>query len=349
MTELLEAGRRSLTPLESLLVDPTVEEVWVNGPDRVFVSRRGLQELTPITASHREVEELVERLLAASGRRLDRSEPFVDARLADGSRLHVAIPPITAEHWAVNIRRFVGLDRFTLPELVVAGSLSRKAASFLEASVRVGLNVVVAGPVGSGKTTLLNCLASAIPPSERVVVCEEVFELQIDLPDVVSLQCRQSNLEGRGEVSLRRLVRETLRMRPDRIIIGEVRGGEAFDLLLALNSGAGGMTSVHANSAREALRKLVTLPLLAADNVRQDFVEPTVAGVVDLVVFTRKLAGGRRVVEEILGVSEQVGENGISAGALFRRTDDGLEWTGELPRRVERYAARGIVLREILR
>jgi len=164
-----------------------------------------------------------------------------------------------------------------------------------------------------------------------------------------ALQCRQPNLEGQGEVSLRRLVRERLRMRPDRIVIGEVRGAEALDLLLALNSGAGGMTSVHANSAREALRRLVTLPLLASDNVRLEFAEPTLAGCVDLVVFCRRLSGGRRVVEEVLGVAEQVGEGGISAGALFRRTEAGLRWTGEIPRRPERFAARGIDLKDILR
>ena len=189
----------------------------------------------------------------------------------------------------------------------------------------------------------------SVPPSERIVVCEEVFELRVDLPNVVCLQCRQAGLEGTGAVPLRRLVRESLRMRPDRIVVGEVRGAECFDMLLALNSGAGGMTSVHANSAREALRKLVTLPLLAGENVALGFVEPTVAAVVDLVVFTRRQSGGRRVVEEILGVSEQVGEMGISAGALFRRGERGLEWTGEMPRRPERFTARGIDLREVLR
>ena len=341
---LVEAG-----PFDALLDDPLVEEIWINAPDRVFVSRGGLHELTSIALGARQIEELVERLLQSSGRRLDRSVPFVDARLHDGSRLHVVIPPITGEHWSVNIRRFVGLPRLSLDELVTAGSLSRPAARFLDAAVRAGLGIVVAGPVGAGKTTLLNCLAASIPPSERVVVCEEVFELRIDLPDVVALQCRLPNLEGEGEVTLRRLVRESLRMRPDRLIIGEVRGAEALDLLLALNSGAGGMTSVHANSAREALRKLVTLPLLAGENVPLTFVEPTVAQVVDLVVYARRLPGGRRVVEEILGVSEQVGESGISAGALFRRTEAGLTWTGELPRRMERFHARGIDVRELLR
>jgi len=341
--------RRARSELEALLDDDGVEEVMINAPDRVFVCRDGLQELTTITVSGREVEELVERLLASSGRRLDRSEPFVDARLADGSRLHVVIPPITGQHWAVNIRRFVGLPAYSLGQLAVAGSLSPVAAAFLDACVKAGLNIVVAGPVEAGKSTILNCLVGSVPPSERIVVCEEVFELRVDLPNVVCLQCRQAGLEGTGAVPLRRLVRESLRMRPDRIVVGEVRGAECFDMLLALNSGAGGMTSVHANSAREALRKLVTLPLLAGENVALGFVEPTVAAVVDLVVFTRRQSGGRRVVEEILGVSEQVGEMGISAGALFRRGERGLEWTGEMPRRPERFTARGIDLREVLR
>jgi len=334
-------------PLTVLLDDPDIEEIWINSPGRVFVARGGDHELTTVVLTAREVEEIVERMLARTGRRLDRSQPFVDARLPDGSRLHVAIPPVTDE-WAVNIRKFVGLRANTLDELVALGSLSPAAARFLGAAVRAGLNIVVAGPVGAGKTTLLNCLAAAIPPRERVVTCEEVFELQIALPDVVALQCRPTSLEGTGAITLRDLVRESLRMRPDRIVIGEVRGAEALDMLLALNSGAGGLTSLHANSARDALRKLTTLPLLAGGNIDRRFVAATVAAGFDLVVFCRR-QGGQRVVTEILGVGEQMADGDTpSAGALFEGSGRDLRWTGERPRHAERFAECGVDLREVL-
>ncbi len=346
--ELLHHRIAGFGLLSPLLEDPDVEEIWINEPGRVFVARCGRPELTTLVMTAAEVEEVVERMLARAGRRLDRSQPFVDARLPDGSRLHVVIPPVTDE-WAVNIRKFVNLRAHTLDELVRLGSLSTEAARFLDASIRVGLNVVVAGAVGAGKTTLLNCLAGSVPPGERIVTCEEVFELQTGRPDVVSMQCRQPNLEGEGAITLRDLVRESLRMRPDRIVVGEVRGPEALDMLLALNSGAGGMTSVHATSAREALRKLTTLPLLAGENVDRQFVAATVAACVDLVVFCRRL-GDSREVTEILAVGEP-GSGGIeaTAGLVFERDGSGLVWTGELPRRVERFTESGLDLQEILR
>ena len=252
-------GFGALTPL---LEDPTIEEIWINRPDRVFVARRGIAELTNVVLTAPELAHVVDRMLARAGRRLDRAQPFVDARLPDGSRLHVVAPPVT-EHWSVNIRKFTGLAANRLGDLVAAGSLSAEAARFLDAAVAVGLSVVVAGAVGAGKTTMLGCLGAAIPSRERIVTCEEVLELRIARPDVVAMQCRQESLDGAGEISLRDLVRESLRMRPDRIVVGEVRGAETLDMLLALNSGSVGMTSVHANSARDAVRKLTTLPLLA--------------------------------------------------------------------------------------
>jgi len=333
-------------PLGPLLADPAVEEIWINEPGRVFVARGGARELTTVVLSPGEVEEIVERMLARAGRRLDRSQPFVDARLPDGSRLHVVIPPVT-DHWAVNIRKFVGLRAHTLDELVALSSCSPSAARFLAAAVDAGLNVVVAGPVGSGKTTLLNCLASCVPAAERIVTCEEVFELQVAHPDVVSMQCRQPNLEGEGAVTLRDLVRESLRMRPDRIVIGEVRGAEALDLLLALNSGAGGMTSVHANSARDALRKLTTLPLLAGENVDRRFVASTVASCVDVVVFCRRHAD-HRAISEILAVGERIDGEEPTAGAIFEGEGNSLAFTGELPRGLRRFEERGVDLAALL-
>ena len=336
-------------PLSPLMCDPAVEEIWVNGPSKVFAARRGEHHLTTVVFRPGELEDLVERLLAATGRRLDRAQPFVDARLPDGSRLHVTIPPVT-EHWSVNIRKFVGLRAHTLDELVRTGSVTTAAARFLGAAVQAGLNIVVCGAVGAGKTTLLNCLAGAVPARERVVTCEEVFELDIALPDVVAMQCRQANLEGTGEIALRALVKESLRMRPDRIVVGEVRGAEALDMLLALNAGCGGMTSVHANTAREALRKLATLPLLAGENVDRRFVVATVAAVTDLVVFCRRARDGRRHVSEILGVAEQVGGDGtISSGAIFSPGAGGhLVWTGEFPRNADRFRESGIDLPGLL-
>lgn len=338
-------GFGAVTPL---LEDPEVEEIWVNEPGRVFAARRGEHELTGVVLEARDVEELVERMLARAGRRLDRAQPFVDARLPDGSRLHVAIPPIT-NHWSINIRKFVGLRAQSCDELVSLGSCSASAARFLEASVRAGLSIVVAGAVGAGKTTLLNCLLGAVPARDRIVTCEEVFELRIDRPDVVAMQCRQANLEGEGAVSLRDLVRESLRMRPDRIVIGEVRGAEALDMLLALNSGAVGMTSVHANSAREALRKLTTLPLLAGENLDRRFVAATVAACVDLVVFCRRTSSGREITE-ILSVGEQVGDGfELTAGVIFEGAGRTLAWTGEFPTGRERFVENGIDLSSVLR
>jgi pilus assembly protein CpaF len=336
-----------LGPLQSLLDDPEVEEIWINGPGRVFCARRNGHVLTNIVLTEREIKDLVERMLRTSGRRLDLSSPFVDATLTDGSRLHVAIPDITRKHWAVNIRKFV-LGAHHLHELVRLGSLDERVARFLEASVRVGLNVVVSGGTQTGKTTMLNCLAAAIPARDRVITCEEVFELQISLPDVVALQTRQANLEGRGEIELRRLIIEALRMRPDRIIVGEVRQREALDLLVALNSGLPGMTSIHANSAHEALTKLTTLPLLAGENVTHSFIVPTVATSIDLIVHLT-MEGGVRRTAEVLAVTGRVEGNRIENVGLFHLSGNTLQWTGHQPPHPERFSAAGLDVREMLR
>jgi pilus assembly protein CpaF len=251
-------------PLQRYLDDPEVEEIWVNDPSRVFVARHGRHELTTTILTAEEVRDLVERMLKTSGRRLDISQPFVDAMLPGGHRLHVVREGISRGFAAVNIRKFVARAH-SMPDLVALGSLTRQAAAFLAAAVAAGLNIVVSGGTQAGKTTMLNCLAAAIPGGERVISAEEVFELRIHHPDWVALQTRQAGLEGTGEVRLRQLVKEALRMRPSRIVVGEVRSEECLDLLLALNAGLPGMATVHANSAREALVKLCTLPLLAGD------------------------------------------------------------------------------------
>jgi len=333
-------------PLQTLMDDAEVEEIWINGPGRVFCARRGRHILTNVALDDGEIRDLIERMLRTSGRRLDLSSPFVDAVLLDGSRLHVVIPDITREHWSVNIRKFI-LRANRLEELVRLGALDQRTAAFLQAAVRAGLNLVVSGGTQTGKTTLLNCLAAEIPPTERVVTCEEVFELQISLPDVVSMQTRQTNLEGRGEIDLRRLIVEALRMRPDRIIVGEVRQREALDLLVALNSGLPGMTSIHANSAHEAVAKLTTLPLLAGENVTHAFVVPTVAACVDLVVHLARRAGHRFVVQ-VLGLTGRIEGDRIETTSLFERSEGRLRWTGQQPPQRARFAAADISLSELL-
>jgi pilus assembly protein CpaF len=327
-------------PLQAYLDDPSVEEIWINDPGRVFVARRGSSELTTTILTAGEVRDLVERMLKASGRRIDLSQPFVDAMLPDGSRLHVVIPDITRQHWAVNIRKFV-LTAHSLDELVGLGTLTGEASRFLEASVAAGLNVIVAGGTQAGKTTVLNCLAASIPPRDRVVTCEEVFELRVPLPDVVSMQTRQPNLEGTGEIRLRRLVKEALRMRPDRLIVGEVRQEECLDLLVALNSGLPGMCTLHANSAREAITKLCTLPLLAGENVTHSFVVPTVAASVDLVVHVTRAASGQRRITEIVGVPGRVEGDVIETADIFSTREGGLVRGDGWPPHADRFAAVG--------
>ena len=252
-------------PLQQFLDDPAVEEIWINDPTRVFVARNGRHELTNLMLTTAQVQELTERMLKSSGRRIDISQPFVDAMLPEGHRLHVVLEGISRGFSAVNIRKFV-LKAARLQDLVSLGSLTQQAAQFLDASVRAGLNILVAGGTQAGKTTMLNCLAAAIPGGDRVVSAEEVFELRFPHPDWVPMQTRQAGLEGTGEIALRDLVKESLRMRPSRIIVGEVRSEECLDLLLALNAGLPGMCTLHANSAREALVKMCTLPLLAGEN-----------------------------------------------------------------------------------
>ena len=222
-------------PLQPYLDDPSVEEVWINDPSQVFVARRGRHELTTTVLTAAQVQELVERMLKSSGRRIDISQPFVDAMLPEGHRLHVVLEGISRGFTAVNIRKFT-LRASRLPDLVDLGTLTPSAARFLDAGVRAGLNILVAGGTQAGKTTLLNCLASAIPGTDRVVSAEEVYELRFHHPDWVPMQTRQAGLEGTGRIRLRDLVKESLRMRPSRIIVGEVRAEECLDLLLALNA-----------------------------------------------------------------------------------------------------------------
>ncbi|QAY73653.1 CpaF family protein [Agromyces protaetiae] len=326
--------------LQPFLDDPTVEEIWVNGPARVFVARNGVSELTNLVLADREIRELVERMLQHSGRRVDLSSPFVDASLPDGSRLHVVIPDVTQSHWAVNIRKFQRRIR-TLPQLVERGSLTREASEFLRMAVLAGANVLVSGATHTGKTTMLNALVSSARPSDRVVTVEETFELDLDVRDVVAMQCRQPSLEGTGEVTLRRLIKEALRMRPDRLLVGEVREAESLDLLIALNSGLPGMCTIHANSARDALVKLCTLPLLAGRNIDAAFVVPTVASCIDVVVHLAIDRQGVRRVEEIAVTTGCVDDGVVETEIVFRLEGGRLRATDARPARLGKLRAAG--------
>ncbi|MBN9238359.1 MAG: pilus assembly protein CpaF [Micrococcales bacterium 70-64] len=310
------AALTGLGPLQPYLDDPAVEELWINAPDEIYVAREGVSERTPLALTDGEVRDLVERMLQSTGRRVDLSSPFVDASLPDGSRLHVVIPDVTRRHWAVNVRKFNRRIR-DLDALVDLGSLTREAAEFLRASVLARRTIVVSGATQAGKTTMLGALLSCANPSDRIVTVEETFELSLPGRDVVALQCRQPSLEGTGEITLRRLIKEALRMRPDRLVVGEVREAEALDLLIALNSGLPGMSSVHANSAHDALVKLTTLPLLAGRNIDSAFVVPTVASCVDLVVHCELGPSGRRRVVEILAPTGPSADGGIATQRVF--------------------------------
>lgn len=312
--------------LQPYLDDQTIEEVYINSPSKVFVARAGVSELTPLILTAADVRDLVERMLHHSGRRLDLSVPFVDAMLPGGERLHVVIPPVAGTDWSLNIRKHLTKTP-TLSELVSLETVSSPAASFLTASIRAGMTVLISGATQSGKTTFARALAAAIPARERIVTCEEVFELNLRNHDCVAMQTRNANIEGIGEVTLRDLVRESLRMRPERMIIGEVRGAEALDMLLALNAGIPGLSTIHANSAAEALRKLCLLPLLAGENVTAQFVSPTVAASIDIVVHLERNRSGHRYVEEIRYVSGRLEDGRIESEALWLRRDNELKRT----------------------
>ncbi|WP_104132666.1 CpaF family protein [Cryobacterium sp. M91] len=327
--------------LQPFLDDPEIEEIWINGPARVFVARDGVPELTTLLLGEQDVRDLVERMLQASGRRVDLSSPFVDASLPDGSRLHVVIPDITRKYWAVNIRKFTRRIR-DLNQLVGLGSLTQQAADFLRICVLGGQNILVSGATQTGKTTMLNALLSSTRPGERIVTVEETFELDLSARDVVAMQCRQPSLEGTGEITLRRLIKESLRMRPDRLVVGEVREAESLDLLIALNSGLPGMCSIHANSARDALAKLSTLPLLAGRNIDSSFVLPTVAGCIDIVVHCEIDRHGRRRVTEIIAPSGQLAGSTIEASPLFLSPHGHLDPTGSHPTKLAKFRAAGV-------
>ncbi|SDH91933.1 CpaF family protein [Agrococcus jejuensis] len=333
--------------LQPYLDDPAIEELWVNQGSRVFVARGGASEELDVRLTPQETRDLVERMLSTTGRRVDLSMPFVDASLPDGSRLHVASGDVARGAMSINIRKF-SRRLASLETLVELGTLSHQAATFLQRSVLAGANILVSGATHSGKTTLLGALMGAGRPRDRVVTVEETFELDPQVADVVALQCRQPSLEGTGEITLRQLVKESLRMRPDRLVVGEVRGAEALDLLIALNSGVAGAGTIHANTARDALQKLTTLPLLAGRNIDAGFVVPTVAACVDLVVHCAMDARGNRRVTEILAPTGTTHGHVIEASQIFHTVGSLLRPTGGHPSRLAKYEAAGIDMPALL-
>jgi len=307
--------------LQPLIDDTAIEEIWINSPQRIYIARGGKSELTNIVLTSSQLQSIMDRILMWCGRRIDLSHPFVDARLPDGSRLHIAIPEVTAEHWAVNIRKHLMRGK-SLQNLFELDVMSLEIKDFLVDAVRDRQNILVSGSTQAGKTTLLNALVSAVPIDERVITIEEVFELKPKLPDCVAMQTRAANLDGVGEISIRRLIKEALRMRPSRIVIGEIREAESLDLLIALNSGIPGMATIHANSAQEAIRKLQTLPLLAGENITQEFLTPTVFSAIDLVVHVALDSQGKRRIQQVSRVNNR-SEN------FHIEMEDEFLWNGE--------------------
>jgi pilus assembly protein CpaF len=313
-----------LGPLEPLLSDPAVDEVMVNGSQAVYVERRGRIEPTGVSfASEAELMHAIERILAPLGRRVDEAQPLCDARLADGSRVNVVIPPLSLDGACLTVRRF-RREGFSLRELVAGGTMPAEVAELLALCVAARASVLVSGGTGSGKTTTLGALSGAIPGEERVVTIEDAAELRLRQRHVIRLESRPANLEGRGEVTIRQLVRNALRMRPDRIVVGEVRGPEALDMLQALNTGHdGSLTTVHANSPSDALRRIETLALMAGVGLPHAAVRDQVASALDLVVHQARRPDGSRAVESVSEVTRVAGGAGtrdlyVSGGPLRR-------------------------------
>jgi pilus assembly protein CpaF len=317
-------------PLDALLKDDSVNDILVNGPKQVYVERRGNLELTHVQFRDDEhLTQIIDRIVSAIGRRIDAASPLVDARLPDGSRVNAVISPIALDGPSVSIRRF-GKDPFHIEDLIEFGSMTEEIATFLRAIVHARMNIVVSGGTGSGKTTLLNCLSSFIPHDERVVTIEDAAEIQLQQPHVVRLETRPANLEGKGMINSRDLVRNCLRMRPDRIVVGEVRGGEALDMLQAMNTGHdGSLTTLHANSPRDCLSRLEMMILMAGVELPVSAMRQQVSSAVNFVIQqTRMRDGSRRVIKvtEIVGMEGDV----VSSQDIFEFIQTGVDEAGKV-------------------
>lgn len=345
-----------LGPLEILLNDNEVTEIMVNGPHRIYVERKGKLELSDVVfKDNNHVMNIINRIVSQVGRRVDESSPMVDARLVDGSRFNAVIPPLSLVGPSMTIRKF-SKKPFTANDLIKFGSISPKMVSFLEACVKGRMNIIVAGGTGSGKTTLLNVLSSCIPNNERIVTIEDAAELQLMQDHVVTLESRPPNLEGKGQISIRDLVKNSLRMRPDRIIVGEVRSGETLDMLQAMNTGHdGSLTTAHANSPRELMSRLETMVLMSGMDLPVRAIREQIQSGLDLVVHQSRLKDGSR---KVVHITEVVGMEGdiITLQDIFKYKTDGVDSFGRMkgsfvatgirPNFVEKLASSGILVRD---
>ncbi len=343
-----------LGPLEELLADPAVSEIMVNGFDRIFYEKSGKILLSKIKfTSNLQLRNVIERIVTPLGRRIDEKTPYVDARLPDGSRVNAVIEPLSIDGPALTIRKFRE-DAFGMAEYVKYNSASTQMMSFLKLCVENGLNVVISGGTGSGKTTLLNCISSFIPATERIITVEDAAELQLKQEHVVRLETRPANMEGSGAITIRDLVRNSLRMRPDRIVVGECRDGAALDMLSAMNTGHdGSMTTVHSNSPRESISRLETLCLMAGMDLPVRAIREQIAGAVDLIIQISRLSDGTRKIISITEVQGMQGET-ITLQEVFCFKEKGFDKnrkiigefqaTGLIPKFIERFERRGIII-----
>jgi pilus assembly protein CpaF len=329
-------------PLTALMADPTITEVMCNGAETVYVEREGKIELSDVRfPSDRALRHVIDRMLAVAGRRVDEASPMADGRLADGSRINAIIPPLSTAGPVLTVRRFPE-TAMTVADLIGKETVSTDVAVFLEAAVRGKLNIIVSGGTSTGKTTLLNVLSGFIPEAERIITIEDAAELRLAQPHIVGLEARPANIEGAGRVTIRDLVRNALRMRPDRIVVGEVRGGEAIDMLQAMNTGhEGSLTTIHANSTRDALLRLETMVLMSGVDLPLRAVREQIASSIDLIVQLDRHPDGGRVVSAVSEVQGREGDT-ITLQDVFTRTAGGaIRATGLRPRCAERLAQHG--------
>jgi pilus assembly protein CpaF len=317
-----------LGPLEQLLNDPEISEIMINGPRQIYVEQRGKLTLSSVTfESNAQLLQVIDRVVSSIGRRIDESSPMVDARLKDGSRVNVIIPPLALNGPTMTIRKFAA-EKLNVDDLIRFSTLTREMAEFLRACVRGRLNILVSGGTGSGKTTTLNVVSGFIPDDERIITVEDAAELQLHQDHVVTLESRPANVEGRGRISIRDLVINCLRMRPDRIVVGEVRGGEALDMLQAMNTGHdGSLTTVHANNPHDTMNRLETLVLMAGAELPSRAIREQIASAIDIVVQQSRLRDGKR---KIVNISEVVGldDKGIKIQDIFMFKQTGVDPEG---------------------
>jgi pilus assembly protein CpaF len=317
LVEILFDEVIGLGPLEALLRDPEISEIMVNRPEQIFVERRGRIELTNLAFEDEDsLRRVIDRIVSTIGRRVDESEPMCDARLKDGSRVNVVIPPVAIYGPCLTIRKF-GREVMSPEKIVTTGSATEMMMEYLDAAVKTRLNIIVSGGTGSGKTSLLNVLSAFIPATERIVTCEDAAELRLRQVHVISLESKPQNVEGRGAISIRDLVRNSLRMRPDRIIVGECRGPEALDMLQAMNTGHdGSMSTLHANNPRDGLNRLETLVLLAGTELPSRAIRSQITSAVNVIVQTERLRGGAR---KVVSIAEVIGlvEGDIALQEIF--------------------------------